>query len=201
MALYDLIRDGEIVDSRDFDVTPTLAANKGAWLPQYRPNPDFVAGPGEIAVETRTIEADRVVYTWTGQDNLPALKAAFRLDVDARRDQAFAQGFTPAAGPLAGKTLACKTPEDRTNWLTRRGLWKDAQAAGGGAVVAAKFRTVANENLTISIDDGLATLDALSQWGDDIYARSWVLKDSSDAAVDFAAFDAIRATLDTGWPA
>jgi hypothetical protein len=200
MAQHDLVRGGEIVETRHFDTTPTLAANKGAWLPRHYPNPDFQPGPGEVLVETVTIEADRVVYTKAGQNNLPALKAAFRLAVDARRDQAFAEGFTPSTGPLSGKVLACRSAEDRTNWLTMQGRLKAGIAAGAGAVVAAKFRTVANENITVSLNDGDAVLDALAQWGQEIYDRSWVLKDTSDAAANFATFDAISATLNDGWP-
>lgn len=44
MSTYHLIRDGEIVASRDFpegEEVPKLAANKGVWAPEIVVDPDF----------------------------------------------------------------------------------------------------------------------------------------------------------------
>lgn len=134
---------------------------------------------------------------------LPALtlaeaKAIATAAVEARRDACFTAGFTPASGPLAGKTLQVRDVEDRTNWLTSQAAYAAAVAGGNGAVADATFRTEANETITVTYAEGLTTLLAMAAWGKAIFGNSWALKDAVAAAADQAALDAID--IAAGWP-
>lgn len=130
--------------------------------------------------------------------SLNEAKAALSAAIDARRDQCFADGFTPASGPLAGKTLQTRDVEDRTNWLTSQAAYSAAVASGAGAVEDAAFRTADNETIVLSYADGLGVLLAMAGWGKVIMGTSWALKDAVDAAMDIGALEAID--IEAGWP-
>ena len=50
---HALVRDGEIIRLEDFDTTPTLAPNKGAWVPVVS---DVQAAPEGQVVLSTTVE-------------------------------------------------------------------------------------------------------------------------------------------------
>lgn len=161
--------------------------------------------PPEASAFTRVVPADPVEVegVWTQQWAIEPLpleeaKAMLRARIDARRDQCFADGFTPASGPLAGKTLQTRGAEDRTNWLTSQAAYSAAVAAGAGAVEDAAFRTADNETIVLSYADGLGVLLAMAGWGKAVMGNSWSLKDAVDAAEDVATLGAID--TEAGWP-
>jgi hypothetical protein len=138
-------------------------------------------------------------------ENYPVEYLAERLpeattSIEARAQTAFLAGFTPATGPLAGKTLQCRDNEDRTNWLASSVAYQAAIGQGQGDTAGATFRTAANETIVCTFAEGFAALIALQQWGAAIMARSWALKDACAAAADIHALDAVLADLDNGWP-
>ena len=125
-------------------------------------------------------------------------RAALRAAVDDRRDALLAAGFTPASGPLAGKTLQTRDADDKINWKLSRDAYKEASEAGYGEARQATFRTAANETITLTVAEGLAVLTAMQTWGVAVLGRSWTLKDAIAAAADAAALDGIDLTA--GWP-
>lgn len=137
--------------------------------------------------------------------NLPALtleerKAEMTAQINARRDQAFAAGFTVSATGTAldGYTLQTRDLEDRTNWLTSQAAYSAAVAGGQGATAGATFRTADNSTVVLTYAQGLGVLLAMAAWGADIMGNSWSLKDAVTAAVDGAELDAID--IGAGWP-
>ncbi len=134
---------------------------------------------------------------WDARDiPLAEAKEALRAAINAKRDAVFAAGFTPASGPLAGKTLQTRGIEDRTNWLTSQAAYSAAVAAGGGALQEAYFRTADNETVNCTYLEGLQTLLAMAAWGKAVMGASWALKDALEAAQDLDGFD-----INEGWPA
>lgn len=152
------------------------------------------------------VEPALVEGVWTQQwtvrdktaDELAEAKQAKRQAVSQKLASIFAGGFTPATGPLAGKTLQPRDMEDRTNWLTSQAAYSAAVAAGQGNEEGAAFRTAANETIVTTYQNGLLTLLAMAAWGKAIMGYSWSLKDEVDAAQTFADLAAID--LEAGWP-
>ncbi len=133
------------------------------------------------------------------EPTLDDLRAAKNAEVTARRDAAFAQGFSPATGPLAGHTLQVRNETDKINWLTSSVAYSAAVSAGAGAVPGATFRTMANETvMTTFAEAAQVIVVGMAQWGQAIMDHSWALKDQIDAAADEAALAAID--VDAGWP-
>lgn len=116
---------------------------------------------------------------------LDELKAAARAAVKAKLASIFNDdGYTVTAGPLAGQVLQWRLSpsQDRTNWLTSEAAYTAAVAAGQGDVAAARFRTKANTNFTITIAEGLSAILGMAAVGQDVVARSWALFDQVDGA-------------------
>ena len=135
----------------------------------------------------------------TPEPTLDDLKAAKNAEVTARRDAAFAQGFSPATGALAGHTLQVRNETDKINWLTSSGAYSAAVSAGAGAVSGATFRTMANETVTTTFAEAVQVIVVgMAQWGQAIMGHSWALKYQIDAAAEEAALAAID--VDAGWP-
>lgn len=140
-----------------------------------------------------------VVRVAPPEPTLDDLKAAKNAAVTVRRDAAFAQGFSPATGALAGHTLQVRNETDKINWLTSSVAYSAAVSAGAGAVPGATFRTMANETVTTTFAEAVQVIVVgMAQWGQQIMGHSWALKDQIDAAADEAALDAID--VDAGWP-
>lgn len=126
-------------------------------------------------------------------------QAVKRATVIAAADAAFAAGYAPDSGTLAGQTLQVRTTEDRTNWLTSQATYGAAVAAGQGVVEGAMFRTASNQTFMLTFAEGYQLLvQGMAAWGQSIYANLWALKDAVAAAEDQAALDAIDETA--GWP-
>lgn len=161
---------------------------------------DFGANQGWIEASSEVAPG----WSWDGEMfaapeiALADAKEVLRTLIEARRDQCFAEGFTPSAGPLAGKTLQVRSIEDRTNWLTSQAAYGAAVAAGAGAVEEAAFRTADNETIVMSYADGFAALLAMAAWGKSVMGNSWTLKDAVADAGDNEALDLID--LEAGWP-
>lgn len=168
---------------------------------------NLVSADPDFADEQGWIEApDAVDIGWTHDGDsfaapvvqLDDARAIATEAVNARRDACFRAGFTPASGPLAGKTLQVRDVEDRTNWLTSQAAYAAAVAQGGGALQEATFRTESNETITVTYLEGLTALLAMAAWGKAIFGNSWALKDAIAAAADQAALDTID--IEAGWP-
>lgn len=199
MPEYARILDGEVVEFRELSALPaTLARSKGRWIVvESDPAPSYDAGSQRLAV-TVTIDADRVVRGFTAEPlTLDEQRALKKAAAEAQFGARFAGGFTPAVGPLAGKTLQVRNVEDRTNWLASQAAYGAAVAAGAGTVEGATFRTASNENLTISYADGLSALLEMAAWGKAGYVTLWSLKDAIVAASDEAALQSID--VSAGW--
>jgi hypothetical protein len=132
------------------------------------------------------------------QQSLDQLKAGKRAQVGVQLTKRMSAGFTPATGPIAGKTLQVRDETDQINWLTSQAAYLAAVSAGQGAAMGATFRTADNSTITCSFSDGLNTLLAMADWGKQLYQKSWSLKDAIIAAEDQAALDAIN--VSAGWP-
>ncbi len=219
MSLHDLVRGGEIVESREFDETPTLAANKGAWLPRYYPNPDFEAGPGERKRLDITIEADRVVYAYSGEAlPLDEIQAPKRAEIDAAYFQRFTSPFPWDFGSVTGKdddqvdtgALGAQTlqmrfdpangVDDMKNWIavasTLAILPDDEIAPMKTSANLWAQVTVAQAKQVLAQGDGSQTPMFARQAG--YLARYGALKKALAAAgSDLAAIDAIDPT--SGW--
>lgn len=130
--------------------------------------------------------------------SLEDAKLMAAASVDRRRDAAFAAGFTPSSGPLAGKALQTRNLDDRTNWLTSQAAYAAAVASGAGNVVDATFRTSDNETVICTYAEGLQTLLAMAAWGKAVMGASWNLKDAISAAADLTSLAAID--IEAGWP-
>jgi hypothetical protein len=159
-----------------------------------------------------TYRTDQKDWRAVMPQNLDVLKAGKRAQVGALLESKFQAGFTPASGPVAGKTMQCRDLEDRTNWLTSQAAYLAAVSGGQGAAMGAAFRTADNSTITCSFSDGLNTLLAMAQWGKELFQKSWSLKDAitAIAVVDTgnpkadlqAAVDALNAIdITSGWPA
>ena len=147
------------------------------------------------------IDETDAFYGWDKiADGLPIadLQVARRAQIDARLAEAFAGGFTPSSGPLAGHTLQVRDNSDRTNWLTSQAAYSAEVAGGNGAAIEAMFRDAVNATVTVSYAEGLDALLAMAAWGKALFEHSWSLKDQVAAAVDQAALDAID--IEAGWP-
>lgn len=127
-------------------------------------------------------------------------KSALLAAIDARRDQAFADGFTVAGTGTAldGQTLQTRSDEDKINWLTSQAAYSAAVAEGAGDVVDATFRTMSNATVVLTYSEGLGVLLAMAAWGKVIMGNSWTLKDVILAAEDHTALDVID--IGAGWP-
>lgn len=127
-------------------------------------------------------------------------KDAMKSAINARRDQAFADGFTVSGTgtDLDGHTLQTRGEEDKINWLTSQAAYSAAVAGGAGDVVDATFRTLSNDTVVMTYGEGLAVLLAMAAWGKTIMGNSWTLKDAVAAAEDNDALDLID--IEAGWP-
>ena len=124
-------------------------------------------------------------------------REAKRAAIDAARDAHRAKGYSPTTGPMAGHTLQARQ-EDQNNWNTSFGVYTVAVSRGAGAVSAANFRTAANQNVTLTYEEGLGVLVDMAAWGGAVFANSWALKNAVAAATTQAQLDAIDPN--TGWP-
>lgn len=129
---------------------------------------------------------------------LSIAKAAKTDAVVGLLNRKHAAGYRVPTGTLAGKVLQIRDERDITNWLTAKDIYRDAIAAGQGAVVAAEFRTASNETFALSFDEAVTVLNGLRAHGLALLQNSWALKDLIAEAADQAALDAIDIT--TGWP-
>lgn len=124
-------------------------------------------------------------------------KEAKRVAIDAARDDHRAKGYSPTAGPMAGHTLQARQ-EDQNNWNTSFGVYTVAVSRGAAAVSGASFRTAANQNVTLTYEEGLGVLVDMAAWGGAVFANSWALKNAVAAATTQAELDAIDPSQ--GWP-
>lgn len=181
-------------------VNPTFDRN---WLVQNAPIEAFTEeldADGNWVVTT--IYPEQVIAAVDNYpvDYLPIARASAKNQIEARASAAFQGGFKPTTPSLTGHVLQCRDIEDRTNWLTSQVSYSAAISAGAGAVVGASFRTAANVTVTTTYQEGSDVLLAMAQWGADIMARAWALKDAAAAAADIFELDAVLAELDAGWP-
>lgn len=105
---------------------------------------------------------------------------------------AFLAGF-----PAFGDRLQVRDVEDRTNWLTSQAAYTAQVAAGNGAAEGASFRTMSNQTVVVSYQEGLATLLGMAAWGAAIMQRSWALKDAIASATSLADLEEID--VEAGW--
>lgn len=121
-------------------------------------------------------------------------------EVNALLSARFAFGF-PVSGTgtdMDGERLQVRNNEDRTNWLASESAYKDAVAAGMGAMTGALFRTAANNNFEMTFAQGLAVLGGMRAWAFALMSASWTLKDAVKAAADMTELAAID--IEAGWP-
>lgn len=198
--LHALVLNDEILRYAHFDgEPPTLAPNKGAWLPvvladdpSYDPASEVLGEPVDT-VEAAQVTRARPVIAKT----LDELKAEKRAGAEAAFAARFAAGYTPSTGTLAGQTLQVRNLEDRTNWLTSQASYGAAVAANMGDVEGATFRTQSNENFTLTYAEGWSVLLDMAAWGKEGYANFWALKDAISAAATVQ--DVLAIDVTGGW--
>lgn len=126
-------------------------------------------------------------------------KVQMKQAVMSLLQEKFQEGFSPSTGPLAGHTLQCRDTEDRTNWLTSQTSYMAAIQMGYGAVPGASFRTMGNETVTVTFQEGLEVLTSgMAVWGKNLMGHSWTLKDAIEEATSIEELNAIDITAD--WP-
>lgn len=180
-------------------------------LPGFLSPAPFVLGEGDDAVSyargwwakasDQGISALGFVEYVPPEPEPPTLeerKLQMTAAINARRDQILTGGYTVPSGTLEGHVLQTRDLEDRTNWLISQGSYAVAVAAGQGTVAGAKFRTLSNETITLTFEEGLAVLLDMAAWGAAVMERSWDLKDAVAAAEDHEDLDAID--IESGWP-
>lgn len=195
----------EIESQREFPLPANLAGLdlSAHGFAVVEPTDPPEVEPGEVA-ERDGVEQVDGVWRWKWRvrpmnaEELAQAKADKRAAVGEQLALAFAAGFTPATGPLAGKTLQTRDMEDRTNWLTSQAAYSAAVAAGQGSEEGAVFRTADNQTIVTTYQNGLLTLLAMAAWGKALMGHSWALKDDIAAAATFAELAAID--IEVGWP-
>lgn len=125
---------------------------------------------------------------------LPVLKQRKKDAITRSAVAHLRQGYSPAAGPLAGETLQLRDEDDKSNWLTSQGTYTAMVAAGYGATPNAHFRTASNRVVTMTYADGLNQLLGMAAWGAAVLGVSWSLKDAVDAATTPEEVEAVA------WP-
>jgi hypothetical protein len=199
MITHDLVKDGAVVGGpRNFEETPALAPNKNdgaVWLPRFFANPDFAPGADQVRELVVTIEADRVVYTYSGVDRpLADLKAAKNVARRALYDTKVAAGY-----PKDGLHVEINDGS-RANLA---GLAVAGMGALGGLVEwGANYQRgwVTLEGARIALptaQDGIALTAEAGAYYSALVQRSQDLEDAILAAEDIPALNAIDLT--TGW--
>lgn len=186
MALYFVVNDadGQIATIYDWDGESDVSVFVNQTFYPYEEGPE----PG-----------------WFRQSDGTYIDPAFqerkhqrKREIEAHMQDVFRLGYSPSTGPLAGHTLQCRDTEDRTNWLTSQTSYMAAVQMGYGAVAGASFRTMANQTVTVTFQEGLDILtNGMAVWGKNIMARSWALKDEVEAAASFEVLEAID--IYAGW--
>lgn len=132
--------------------------------------------------------------------SLAAAKGAKVEAVKARAGATFANGYRPTTGPLAGHVLQVDTAS-QIRLDQSLSLYKRQIETGKGAELGARFRTLANVNVSVSYADGYAAIvDGMGGWGKRVIHKTWDLVDQIVApTIDTKAkLDAID--INTGWP-
>lgn len=103
MARYHLVRDGAIIETREFrDDPPTLAPNKGAWLPEVTENEDFNPVSEVRSGPVQEIQRTRVLLTYTVRAKNDVEKAAMKAAKEAGLEAEFKRrGALPVAFTVA----------------------------------------------------------------------------------------------------
>lgn len=188
IACRDNLSDEVLAEYHFYPVTQTEA-------------PSILVGQ-KVEVVEPVLEDDEWVQTWEVTDlpysNLLSVKEEFRSNITAILNTKFNAGYTPTSGPLSGNTLQTATVEDRTNWLTSQASYAAAISLGHGSVEDASFRTVNNETITVSYNEGMNILLGMAAWGKSLMSHSWTLKDLVDGALSFE--DLRDIDIESGWP-
>lgn len=124
-------------------------------------------------------------------------REAKRAEIDAARDAHREKGYSPTTGPLAGYTLQARE-KDQNNWNTSFGIYTVLIARGAGGVSGAEFRTIDDQDIIITYEEGLDVLLDMGAWGGAVFKNSWDLKNAVAAATTQAELDAIDPS--DGWP-
>lgn len=106
----------------------------------------------------------------------------------------------PAAGlPLAGHVIQTGRIEDQVRLGQSKDIYKDEIEALNGAIVGARFRTLANLDVMLTYQAGYDVLvKGVGGWGKRITHRAWDLTNQIMAATTKTALDAID--VEAGWP-
>ena len=146
-------------------------------------------------------------WRWTGSrlepavsaNDLGALKARKRGDVNAKRDALLTGGYRHNFGSSAGvRTLDTRSEQDIMNWLVLKGI-TDSMIATGNDADMVFLRDAGDQTFAASAQTAAGALMALLRWRTAVLTHSWHLKDQINAASSQAALNAVN--IDAGWPA
>jgi len=185
MTEHALVKDGEIVRFEDFDETPTLAPNKGAWLPVVVEGGEASADPTKRLVET--VEAERVLREWVDRP-LAELKSEKQEAIRALRWQRETGGIVVGGVPIRTDE---KSQAKLNGAVSLFGLDPAMTEISSWEAVPGVFVSLSKAQI-----DGIAV--AVGAHVQACFNRSRVLSEAVAAAADKAALDAIDITA--GWP-
>lgn len=107
--------------------------------------------------------------------------------------------YRPTTGSLAGHVIQTGRIEDQVRLDQSLSIYRREIEKGNGAVVGARFRTLANTDVLVSYQQGYEIIaDGIGGWGKRITHRAWDQGGEIVKASDKATLDAID--VNTGWP-
>lgn len=173
--------DGTLGDTRNFDeAPPSLAPNKGKWLPDNPPTFNLATHVRNLAA-VQSVNAAEIAYTVVPRD-LSEIKIAKLQQIEVDRDDACLQDVT-----ALGHQWQC---DKRSQELLNGAV---TLAAAGGPLPTT-WRT--SDNINIAIDNIgmlLAIAGAMAVQTQTAYQVSWTLKAAVEAASTSEEVDAVMA--------
>ena len=120
------------------------------------------------------------------------------MEIDAEYARRLAVGFPAILGGQP-ETLQVARDEDRTNWLTFKGLCDEGIASGlPDEEAPISIRTTANRNYAVTYSEGADLMRDMRTWAAAMMVNRWALKDAAHAATTAEALNAVDITQ--GWP-
>ena len=122
-------------------------------------------------------------------------------DITTRYEAHIAPGFPVTLGGVA-ETLQVARDVDRTNWLTVARRYDKAVAEGFGDVPGLAFlQTTSNNRYTMTCNEALTIIEALTDWGIAAWDNWNRLKDAARDPAVTPTSEALEALdLEEGWP-
>lgn len=172
MPHYHLIRDGEIVASREFaegEEVPELAPNKGVWLPEVVDDPPLDPATEVKGGAVQAIEADRVLIAYPVRaktaEEVAAMRVAKLAEIKAEARRRILEQYPEwkQANMTARGVELVKAAVARP-WTAEEQAEADALQAAWDGIKAVRVRSDALEAAVPAEAAGIAAVDATQGW-------------------------------------